>query len=104
MRSPTFCCDEPAWADECLRKFKVREEGVTMKEVGDYELIFKSNKQKHFKMLKERSGVEFSEMIFFDNQMNNINAESKLGVVCNFCQDGVTEEIRKNGVDAYARR
>ena len=37
--------------------FKVREEGVTMKEVGDYELIFKSNKQKHFKMLKERSGV-----------------------------------------------
>ena len=58
-------CDEPKWADEILRKFKISN-GMTMMEAVDPDLveIYKSSKKKHLSKIREKSGVGFSEMLF----------------------------------------
>ena len=105
MRYPRVCIriSEPDWAQECLQLFDVGEK-LNMKKVGDYEEIYKANKQQHFKALQEKTGIAFEDMIFFDNQRNNIQSVSKLNVHCIFCPDGLTKQIWKSGLESFARR
>ncbi len=44
------------------------ERSKSMQDVIHYKEIFDSNKKAHFRNLKERSGVAFEDMIFFDNE------------------------------------
>ena len=55
----------------------------------------------HFKDLKERTGVDFEDMVFFDNERGNIQSVSKLGVVSVYCPEGMTAEVWQRGLDAY---
>jgi magnesium-dependent phosphatase 1 len=97
------CTDEPTWADECMRKFKTPM-GMTLVERIDEQCIYKANKQKHFKDLKERTGVEYEEMIFFDNERGNIASVEKLGVTSVYCPDGMTEEVWRRGLREFEER
>jgi len=97
------CTDEPGWADECLRKFRTPE-GRTLKELVKTEVIYKANKQTHFKELNAKSGIPFKEMIFFDNEMGNIRSVSKLGVHSYFCPDGMTEEAWREGLEQFKEK
>ena len=70
-------CDEPDWANECLTLFETTGK-VLLRDVAHSSLIYKENKQHHFRRLREQfPEVEYSEMIFFDNQMNNIRDVQK---------------------------
>ena len=94
--------DEPAWARECLRKFIVKEGGVTMMDIVTEDLceIYKGSKRGHFKALQEKTGVPFARMCFFDDDSSNIRDVSGLGVHCIFTPDGTTRNLFEQGVNA----
>ena len=94
------CTDEPSWADECMKKFKTPM-GVPLVERVDEQCIYKANKQRHFQDLQERTGVEFEDMIFFDNERGNIASVEKLGVKSVYCPDGMTAEVWKRGLREF---
>jgi magnesium-dependent phosphatase 1 len=102
-------CDEPEWARECLTKFDIEHlrdgEKLTMHTLVHHHEIYKAySKQKHFQTLQKKTNIAFSEMIFFDNQMNNIEDVSKLGVHCVYCPRGMTNKIWENGLDGWRER
>ena len=72
--------------------------------IAKHNQIFKANKREHFERLKKETGIEFSDMIFFDNQANNINDVSKLGVHSVLCPDGMLHEIWTQGLESFQRR
>ena len=76
-------CDEPEWALECLSLFRL-DESTTFEELfGDRVVVQKaSSKQIHFKRLREITGIDYAEMVFFDNEMHNCRSVAKLGVTC----------------------
>jgi magnesium-dependent phosphatase 1 len=75
------CTDEPEWADECLRKFKTSPSGLSIGETADSSQIFKAVKTTHFKKLKEQyPGIDYTDMLFFDNESHNIRSVATLGV------------------------
>lgn len=96
------CTDEPAWADECLQKFKTIG-GKDLKSCADSSHIYKANKQTHFQNIKKEfnSSIEFNEMLFFDNEYGNIQSVQKLGVKCHFCPEGVTKSAWEEGLQQF---
>ena len=53
--------------------------------------------QPHFQALREQSGTDFSEMLFFDDEMRNIRECSALGVECVFVEQGLNREVFDEG-------
>jgi magnesium-dependent phosphatase-1 len=97
--------DEPEWAHECLQKFHTTTSLVPLITCVDSPQIYKANKQKHFQKMKEEYSnvnLQYHEMLFFDNEMYNINSVKKLGVHCVYCPDGMTQEIWESGLAQYA--
>ena len=94
-------CDEPEWARECLEKFRTpHNEALT--HCAHVSHIFKDDKRVHFLMIKAAyPHLAYSEMIFFDNQMNNIEAVRQLGVHCVYCPQGITSDIWTSGLKAF---
>jgi magnesium-dependent phosphatase 1 len=109
MWESTICAlasttDEPDWAQECLEKFRTTPGNEPLAACVDSPHIYKANKQTHFRNMKSHyPEIEFSEMLFFDNEMGNINSVKKLGVHCVYCPDGMTEEVWVNGLEQYRR-
>jgi magnesium-dependent phosphatase 1 len=78
------CTDEPHWADECLYKFSTID-GTPFHQIPHSSQIFKANKQVHFKKLHtlyKNDDIDYSDMLFFDNEYYNIETVAKLGVKC----------------------
>eukprot|EP00760_Papus_ankaliazontas_P034822 PhM_4_TR7509/c0_g1_i2/m.84503/K17619/MDP1; magnesium-dependent phosphatase 1 len=107
-------CDEPSWARECLTKFMVddgRGGEIAMGDLFQFHEIYKAHsKANHFQQIMQKATsaeakqkVPFEDMIFFDNQMNNIRDVSKLGVYCVYCPDGVTEDVWLKSLDGWRK-
>lgn len=97
------CTDEPAWADECLRKLKTAG-GVPLHGLvpPSASMIFKANKQRHFEKLKVAyPHIGFEEMLFFDNEKHNIDNVQKLGVKCIYCPEGLSRESWQRGLSLF---
>mmetsp|Transcript_15173 Transcript_15173/g.36426 ORF Transcript_15173/g.36426 Transcript_15173/m.36426 type:complete len:497 (+) Transcript_15173:110-1600(+) len=77
------------WAHDLLDQFELRE-------LFDYVEIFSGDKKQHFSNLKSASGVDYSEMIFFDDardgRYGNCEPVSQLGVLSVHCPNGLYEE------------
>ena len=73
-------CTELQWAHECLEKFQLEESSNNLKSVFHPDLmeIYWDNKQRHLKVIAEKSGIQLEDMIFFDNQMDNCRDVSVL--------------------------
>ena len=86
---------------QCLRKFIVKP-GVCMMDVVTENLceIYKGSKRDHFKALHAKTGVPFSRMCFFDDDMSNIRDVGGLGVHCVYTPDGTTRKLFEQGVGA----
>jgi magnesium-dependent phosphatase 1 len=66
-------------------------------------MIFKANKQTHFKRLRAaHPHVSFADMLFFDNDMSNIHSVSALGVKCVYTPDGMTRDVWAEGLRLFA--
>lgn len=100
------CTDEPSWAQECLKKFELPSSTSPLKSVveNSAEQIFKSNKQTHFQRLKANyPHLEYSDMLFFDNESGNIRSVSQIGVMSIYCPDGMTREVWEEGLERYQK-
>ena len=97
--------DEPVWAKECLKKFATSPNRISIGSCADDHQIFIDNKKVHFRNIKKKFGeIQYEDMVFFDNQMNNIRDVSELGVHCVYCPDGVTEEVWEKGMKSYEEK
>jgi magnesium-dependent phosphatase 1 len=87
------------WAHDLLDQFKLRE-------VFDYVEIFPADKKQHFSNLKGMSGIDYSEMLFFDDnrdgKFGNCEPVSSLGVLSVHCPNGLSEySIWMNALKHY---
>ncbi|KAF7729508.1 hypothetical protein EC973_004182 [Apophysomyces ossiformis] len=69
----------PDWARTALRLFRVPELDATLHDLIDYVEIYPRSKLHHFKALQASSGIDCSEMLFFDDERRNAEVRS-LGV------------------------
>jgi len=85
--------DEPGWAYQ-LMKWLVADDGRPLSKCFDENLIEISyaDKARHFESLHRKTGVPFEEMVFFDNEMWNIQSVGSLGVSCYHTPNGMTVE------------
>ena len=89
------CTDEPDWAQECMRKFQLKD-GLCMKDVWHMEEIHKGNKQGHLKNIASQTGVPLGSILFLDNERGNCIDVAAIGVTVAYTPQGVT-------ADAWAR-
>lgn len=95
--------DEPNWARELLEKFRVttneKGEPVYLTDVlnGPIE-IAQDSKVAHFERIRTETGIDYEDMVFFDNEFGNCERVSSLGVSVVYCPKGVTRELWEMGV------
>lgn len=100
---------EPQWAKTCMRLMDVdvADQNETtgrktaLQSVVDYEAIYPRNKRIHFAQLKEQSGVEYEDMLFFDNEYYNTVDVGRLGVVCAYCPQGLSKGAWIQGMEVF---
>ncbi|KAF8151504.1 magnesium-dependent phosphatase-1 [Crassisporium funariophilum] len=65
--------------------------------------IYPGSKIKHFKALHERTGIPYSEMLFFDDEHRNSEVE-KLGVTFYHVPRGLTRQMFEQGLKEWRQR
>ncbi|OQO13341.1 hypothetical protein B0A48_01569 [Cryoendolithus antarcticus] len=94
----------PELAREMLSLLKVPgTEAKSALSMFDHLEIYPGSKVTHFEKLKKKSGVEHSEVLFFDDESRNRNVEN-LGVVMYLVRDGVSREEVDAGVRLWRER
>lgn len=106
-------CDYPKWAEELLQKFTIpnpKTGGVVrMRDVFQSVHIYYANKsQHHKKILQEIHEMDdrvedASQMLFFDNQMNNVGDVSKIGVPSCYAPNGMQNGVFEKGLEIWSR-
>jgi magnesium-dependent phosphatase 1 len=89
-----------------LKLLKVPKSGSSSQraiDYFDYLQIYPGNKTTHFERIHRESGIEYEEMIFFDDESRNKNVEV-LGVVMQLVRDGVTINEIDAGVRSWRKR
>jgi magnesium-dependent phosphatase 1 len=95
-------CDEPSWAHECLEKFEIGNGRVMGSVFHSHEIYKATSKQVHLSKICSDAKCKPSEVIFFDNQMNNCNAVVKMGVTTVFTgTSGVTKEVWEKALKQF---
>lgn len=69
-----------------------------------YKEIYPGCKIKHFERIKTKSGAEFNEMLFFDDEHRNKRDLDTIGVYTVMVEDGVTEKLVKNGLEQFSKK
>jgi len=87
------------WAHDLLEQFE-------MKELFDCVEIFPGDKKQHFSNLKRNTGIDYGDMIFFDDardgRYGNCEPVSHMGVLSVHCPNGICdEEIWTNALEHY---
>lgn len=60
-----------------------------------------SHKTDHFKKIQQKTGIPYSNMLFFDDEDRNIQAISQLGVKSVLVHNGVTLNALKEGLQKF---
>ncbi|WP_407699754.1 magnesium-dependent phosphatase-1 [Stieleria sedimenti] len=81
--------EQPSWARELIELLSINHRFA-------FAEIYPSSKLRHFAALSESSGLEYSSMVFFDDEMRNINEVSSLGVTSIHVPDGITAGLFHN--------
>ncbi|KAF8811379.1 hypothetical protein BYT27DRAFT_7253075, partial [Phlegmacium glaucopus] len=89
--------DAPNLARECLRLLLVPtsvEESPPRPAIDLFDEleIYPGSKIKHFKALHARTGIPYSQMLFFDDERRNAEVET-LGVTFQEVPDGLTHQV-----------
>ncbi|RCW33961.1 magnesium-dependent phosphatase-1 [Marinilabilia salmonicolor] len=77
---------EPSWAMQLLELFGINH-------FFAYKEIYPGSKITHFNNLKQQTGIPFSNMVFFDDEMRNIHDVGSLGVKAFFVQEGLSIQM-----------
>ena len=73
---------EPGWALKLLELLGVED-------LFEYKEIYPGPKVPHFRELKRKSGFDYDQMIFFDDEMRNIKEISAMGVKSVYIENGL---------------
>lgn len=76
---------QPEWACWVLDRWGIRDR-------FHHEEIYPGSKVAHFRSLQKKSGFDYSEMLFFDDEDRNIIEVGKLGVQAVLVENGLTRE------------
>uniref|UniRef100_A0A0P4WZA3 Magnesium-dependent phosphatase 1 n=2 Tax=Scylla olivacea TaxID=85551 RepID=A0A0P4WZA3_SCYOL len=68
-----------------------------------YKEIYPGCKITHFNRIKTKSGAEFSEMLFFDDEHRNKRDLDTIGVRTVIVDDGITRKLVKQGLEEFSR-
>ena len=87
------------WAHSLLDQFEIRE-------LFDYVEIYPGSKEKHFQNLHKASGIEYNDMLFFDDtrdgQFGNCIPVSQMGVLSVHCPKGLNNiGVFTMGINKY---
>ncbi|MBM81292.1 MAG: magnesium-dependent phosphatase-1 [Planctomycetaceae bacterium] len=88
--------NQPTWARELLGLL-----GITDR--FHYEEIYPFRKLKHFAALQNKSGIDYRDMLFFDDEIRNITEVSTLGGTCIYVEDGTTSDVLQHGLSMFAK-
>ena len=92
----------PQWARSCMKLLNIDELECNLETIINYkQAIYPRNKKVHFRELTKVSGVDYEDMLFFDNESYNIREVSELGVTCIHCSEGRTWEHFERGLDSH---
>ena len=88
--------ETPGWARQVLRlmfdKELIAEDTVE---------IYPTSKVKHFKAFRKNTGVDYSEMLFFDDENRNVVQVEKLGVKSRYVERGITIDEISEGIQDW---
>ncbi|PPQ84485.1 hypothetical protein CVT26_003517 [Gymnopilus dilepis] len=100
----------PDLAKQCLRLLLVppSADGLSPEpkpaiEFFDELEIYPGSKIKHFKEIHKRTGIPFSQMLFFDDESRNAEVE-RLGVTFVHVPRGLTSQVFEQGLKEWRRR
>ena len=96
----------PELAREMLSLLTFDVDGTRKRSVeyfSEFE-IYPGSKVTHFKRLQEKTGVEFDDMLFFDDESRNRNVERELGVMMVLVPKGVSQDVFERGVRKWRER
>lgn len=65
--------------------------------------IYPGSKTTHFRSLKKKTGFEYAEMLFFDDESRNRNVERDLGVMTCIVPDGMSVRVFDEGVRRWRK-
>ena len=93
-------------APELARKMLtlLHVDGKPAKNAFDSLEIFPGDKTRHIDGIHRSTGVEYEDMVFWDDEGRNSNVERERGVCFWLVPDGVTREEVDRGVDKWRRR
>ncbi len=77
---------EPAWANELLNLFGINH-------FFNHKEIYPGSKIEHFQQLQHTTGIDFENMVFFDDEMRNIDDVTNLGVNAVLVHQGLTWDL-----------
>ncbi len=76
----------PSWAKQLLNILDIEH-------YFHYQEIYPGSKLLHFSQLQKASGIAYSDMVFFDDEMRNISEVGSLGVHAVYVEDGINTHM-----------
>lgn len=70
----------------------------------DYKEIFPGQKTTHFSNLRKASGIDYQDMVFYDDEERNSRDVSPLGVTCVLVEDGMSRAVLNKGLALWATK
>ncbi len=84
---------QPQWARELLDLLDLRRH-------FSFEEIYPSSKLRHFSALRKATGYDYSEMLFFDDELRNIEEVGGLGVRSVLVRNGFNRGLLEAEIEA----
>lgn len=86
---------EPGWARRLTELLDIRHRFA-------HEEIYPSSKVRHFAALRDATGCEYDQMLFFDDEDRNVHEVGRLGVTCVLVEQGMSYAVFQEGLERFA--
>ncbi|KAH9617137.1 hypothetical protein KSS87_002617 [Heliosperma pusillum] len=63
-----------------------------------------THKTQHFERIHRKTGIPYTEMLFFDDEDRNIEAVEKMGVTSILVEDGVNHQAFRQGLTEFSQK